>query len=130
MNPVADVAARRRTRRRIISSPLITLGLIALVFLFGRAAWGMFTKAEQARAAKIEAEEKLARVEMSRDALSKEAAALRTSTGLEGELRARFSVAKAGEEAVVIIEEPQQPAAAAAAPGFFGRLWASVAGWF
>jgi len=90
----------------------------------------MLSKAQQAAAAQAEAEEKLSRVEASRDALAREAAALATPAGLEGELRARFSVAKAGEEAVVIVEAPASRAAPAAAPGLMERFWAAISDFF
>lgn len=120
----------RRPRRRLVTSPLLSAALLALVFLFGRAAWGMMGKAEAASAARDEAEQKLAKVQASKQALAKEADALASPAGVEEELRARFNVARAGEEAVVIVEpEVAATATPAEPPSLMERLWDGAVGW-
>lgn len=98
----ADFEKRRRVRR-LLGSRLITLGLLVLAFMVGRAAWGMFQTYREAASARQEAEAELAELEESLEAVSGDAAELRSSAGVEKRLRASLNVAAPGEEAVVIV---------------------------
>jgi hypothetical protein len=84
----ADFEKRRRMRR-VLGSRLLSLVLIGLAFLVGRAAWGMFRAYGEVNA--------------SLAAVSDDAAALKTASGAEKRLRASLNVAAPGEEVVVIV---------------------------
>lgn len=89
--------------RRVLGSRLLSLVLIGLAFLVGRAAWGMFQAYGEASVAKEEAEAELAELNASLAAVSNDAAALKTASGAEKRLRASLNVAAPGEEVVVIV---------------------------
>lgn len=107
----ADFESRRRLRR-ILGSRLLSLLLIGLAFLVGRAAWGMLGAYGEAAAAKVEAEDELAQLESSLAAVSGDAAALKSASGAEKRLRASLNVASPGEEVVVIVPKVASSTAA------------------
>ena len=113
----------RRRLRRLVGSRLVTLGLLALVYLIGRAAWGMYGAYREAAAAQAKAELELAELQSSLEAVSGEAAALATPAGVEKRLRASLNVAAPGEEAVVIVRRDEAAAAAALPASSVWNLW-------
>jgi cell division protein FtsB len=119
----ADFESRRQLRR-VFRSRLVTLGLLALAFLIGRAAWGMYGAYREADAARAEAEGELAQLEESYGAVAGDAAALETRAGIEKRLRATLNVAAPGEEAVVIVRRADESDAEAAhEPKNLWNLW-------
>jgi cell division protein FtsB len=119
----ADFESRRQLRR-VLRSRLVTLALLGLAFLVGRAAWGMYGAYREAAAARAEAEEELAQIEESYGAVAGDAAALETRAGVEKRLRASLNVAAPGEEAVVIVRRAGgEPEVSAAAPRTIWNLW-------
>lgn len=102
----------RRQLRRVLGSRLLSLALLALAFLIGRAAWNMYGAYGDARAAREEAEAELAELESSLEAVSGDAAALNTAAGVEKRLRASLNVAAPGEEVVVIVRRDAEAGAA------------------
>lgn len=119
----ADFESRRQLRR-VFRSRLLTLGLLALAFLVGRAAWGMYGAYREAAAARAEAEEELAQVEESYEAVAGDAAALETRSGVEKKLRASLNVAAPGEVAVVIVRRGEETGGGEAdSARSFWNLW-------
>ncbi len=119
----ADFESRRRLRRAL-GSRLLTLALLGLAFLVGRATWGMYQSYREADSAREKAQGELAELEENLGAVEADAAALATPAGVEKRLRASLNVAAPGEEVVVIV--PRQEAAAAAAlppESSYRNLW-------
>ena len=115
---------RRRRFRRAFGSRVLTLALLGLAFLVGRATWGMYQSYREAAAAREKAQSELAELQASLAAVSGDAAALATPEGVEKRLRASLNVAAPGERVVVIV--PRQEAAAAAAlppESSYRNLW-------
>jgi cell division protein FtsB len=117
----ADFHSKRRLRR-VLGSPLLSVALLAIAFFIGRATWTMAMAYRDASVAQAEAEAELAELEASLEAVSRDAAALATPTGLEKQLRASLNVAAPGEEAIVIVRDRQAAAIAPAATGVW-NLW-------
>jgi len=111
--------------RRILGSRLLSLVLLGLAFLVGRAAWGMFQAYGEASAAKEEAEAELAELNASLAAVSSDAASLRSASGVEKRLRASLNVASSGEEVVVIVPRTATASGevASASDVSFWNLW-------
>lgn len=109
--------------RRVLGSRLLSLVLIGLAFLVGRAAWGMFRAYGEASAAKEEAEAELAELNASLAAVSDDAAALKTASGAEKRLRASLNVAAPGEEVVVIVPREATSSEEAGAPPGRSSVW-------
>ncbi len=106
----------RRQLRRVFGSRLLTVALLALAFLVGRAAWNMYGAYGSATAARAEAESELAELEASLEAVSGDAAALNSAVGVEKRLRASLNVAAPGEEAVVIVRRDGDAGSESAPP--------------
>jgi len=83
----------------------ISLVVLAVVVIFlSRAAYGAYQKYALARATLKSAETKLAEIESRQETIRTEINELKTTRGIESELRTKFQVAKPGEEVIIIVE--------------------------
>ncbi len=98
------VLPRKKRTSRWWYSRLTLLVLAVVVVLLSRAAWNVYLKERESGAHMRAAEEKVVGLETRRIALEKKIAALKTTEGMEAEIRAQFQVAKPGERMVVVIE--------------------------
>lgn len=87
----------------------IILGvLLCLVLFMSWAVWGVYDKHQEAKARKqLLAEEYVTMTERER-ALTEKLDHLKTERGMEEEIRAKFQVAKPGEEIIVLLGEDEQ----------------------
>ena len=79
--------------------------LVALVALSGKAAWNVYVKERDSHANLNRASEQFAALEARQGALSGKIDRLKTSEGVDAEIREQFQVAKPGERMVVVVED-------------------------
>ncbi len=103
---------RKRKLRRLLYSPLVLLVLLALLFVTGKALWGVYEKERESRTRLHGVEEELALLRAREAALKRKIERLQTPEGVEAEIREQFQVAKPGERMVVIVAEKRAEAAA------------------
>ena len=99
----------KRKVRRILSSPLVLLPLAVLLVFLVRGTWNIYLKNRDSCAELQLAEERLARLEERHKTLSAGIERLGTDSGIEGEIRERFQMAKDAEQAIVIVDAPSKP---------------------
>ncbi|KKU67995.1 MAG: hypothetical protein UX89_C0009G0029 [Parcubacteria group bacterium GW2011_GWA2_47_16] len=98
----------KRKIRRILSSPLVLLPLAIVLFFLIRGTWNIYVKNRDSATELRLATERLARLEGRHETLLAGIEKLNTESGIEGEIRDRFQMAKDGERAIVIVEEPKK----------------------
>jgi len=109
------VLSRKKRASNWWYSRLALLVLAVVVVLLTRAAWNVYVKESESGAHSRAAEEKVVGLEARRSVLEKKIAALKTTEGIEAEIRSQFQVAKPGERMVVVVE-PKDNATSPAVP--------------
>lgn len=105
---------RKRKIRRLLYSRLSLLILFILIALVAKGTWNVYTKERDSRKQLERVEEELAALEARDAALQNKIDRLKTSEGIEAEIREQFQVTKPGERMVVIVEEGGKSEEAAA----------------
>lgn len=104
---------RRASDRRFFGSPImfqIVLGvLVCLVLFLSWAVWGVYGKYQEAKARKTLLSGDYSHMVAREEALKEKLDHLKTERGMEEEIRAKFQVAKPGEEIIVLLGEDQEP---------------------
>ena len=114
----------KRKVRRILSSPLVLLPLAVLLVFLVRGTWNIYVKNRDGIAELRLAQERLARIEERQSTLSAGIEKLNTESGIEGEIRDRFQIAKEGEEVIVIVDaESEQKQLPMSQESFLQKIW-------
>ena len=128
-----DFRKRRHPSQELLRAALATAGVLAvgvLAFVAARGAWGMYQKFEDASAASAAAEARLAALVGRRAAVGAEVAALETPRGVEGELRERYGVARAGEGQITLVHQAASSSSDVGQSGdWFASLWHALFVW-
>jgi cell division protein FtsB len=99
---INDFRKKRQFKRMLYSTGvLVILGII--VFFLGRATWDVYQKAKLTSENRQEALDELTRLQKQEATLKAELERLQTDRGVEEELRAKFNVAKEGEQVITIV---------------------------
>ena len=96
----------RRYRRHLLQSPILVAFLFVVILLLANSVFGIYKKNQAANINRIESERKLDLLVDKQKRLQGEIARLKTSRGIEEELRSKFQVTKAGEEVLVVVDDP------------------------
>lgn len=96
----------RRYLRRILRSRVFMGFLLLVAILLSRSVYGIYKKVEIARINRIESERKLSALQEKEQHLREEIGKLKTTRGIEEELRNKFQITKTGEEVLVVVDEP------------------------
>ena len=105
-SPRVDFHEKQRMRRWLYSKTTFVILAIAIV-VAGIQVWDMYQKARLTKTQLAQTEEAYKKLQEREAFLSEETRGLSTEAGVEAKLRARFGVAKEGEEIVVILEDTQ-----------------------
>ena len=115
--------SRQKMWHKIAFSWVTILSLVFVMFILTKGVFGMYQKnvraSERAQDALIE----LAKVEKREASLSKSLGHIKTSRGVEEELRRKFDVSREGEHLLVIVDKEVEPEAEQEASSWFGGLW-------
>ncbi len=119
----------KRILRRWLFSPLTLIVLLIAVVIFGRGVYRVFEKERLSSEYLVSAQNDLKKVQEREVALNKSVDYLKTSEGVEAELRKKFRVVKEGEQVAVIVTKTPEISlnVQTAAPATF---WSKVKGWF
>lgn len=109
--------------RAVMSSKVTIVALFVLVFFAARGVWGVYRKAKESSASLAIAEKAYAELDNRQAVLVAQIAALKTSRGIEEEIRSRYEVAKPGEEVALIVDDATAtPAATSSEPSWWDEL--------
>lgn len=85
------------------------VSLVCLLLFLSWAVWGVYGKYQEAKARKALLSGDYAQMVAREEALREKLDHLKTERGMEEEIRAKFQVAKPGEEVIVLLGEDQEP---------------------
>ena len=91
--------------RRIMYSKASLIALFVIIFFIGRAVLGVYHKQKISEENLLMDRKKVAELEKREKGLSFEIERLKSSDGIEEEIRKKFMVGKAGEQVIVIVDE-------------------------
>ena len=95
----------RKSRKSAILYSPISIGVLTLIALFlAHASWGVFAKERESAAAAAKAASDLVSLHDRQKKLEIENADLGTNTGVESEIRQKYSVSKPNEDVYVIVD--------------------------
>ena len=120
---------KRKTRSRLYSRPVLVILIIASI-VFAKAAWNIYQKKLESERGKEKASAELVELEKRQQELSLNINLLKTKTGIEKEIRDKFSIAKEGEKIIVIVEPSQASTTESGSGDVFQRVWHSIKSWF
>ena len=125
---------KRQNRPRLLLSfvlrAMVGLCLFVVLVFVGRAAWGMYQKFSVASNSREGAELELAELQAQERQVSASVAEFKSERGVEGKLRERYGVARAGEGEITIMRDQNtEDASAYAGDGFWASLWDALFVW-
>lgn len=94
----------KRNFNKIVYSKFTIILLTFILFVLLRAVWSVYQKANIAHLNKVKAQNQLSKLVKREDSLLAGIEKLKSSRGVESEIRNRFGVVKEGEEVVVIVD--------------------------
>lgn len=100
---------QRRDPLRLMWRRVGAFALLVLVAIAARGVWGVYQKEKSSHQLRVEAEATLSDLQNREQKLRADIASLKSSRGLEAELRERYDLAKDGEGVVVIVDPPSAP---------------------
>ncbi|MBI3633676.1 MAG: hypothetical protein HY226_05285 [Candidatus Vogelbacteria bacterium] len=113
----------RRYFRRLLRSPLFAVFLSVLFLLLCNSVYRIYRKDEVARLNRIESDKRLAALKEKEEYLKTQISKLKTSRGVEEELRNKFQVTKDGEEVLVVVDDPGTTGDISRSPRDNGSMW-------
>ncbi len=115
--------SRQKMWHKIAFSWVTILSLVFVVFILTKGVFGMYQKNVRASERAQDALTELAKVEKREASLNKNLGHIKTSRGVEEELRRKFDVAREGEHLLVIIDKEIEPENKKDTDSWFGGLW-------
>jgi cell division protein FtsB len=121
-----DFQQRKKFRKRLYSrGAVIALAIMTVLLL--RGVIGVLQKERESQKNVEEVSLKLEEARARDEELSQRIASIQTTSGVEREIRERYSVSKEGEEVVVLVEkEGKVEGETATSKG----VWSSIKAWF
>ena len=110
-------------------SSRVTIGVLAvLIFFVARGTWGVYQKAQESRSNLALTQKAYAELEDRQSVLAAQIEALKTSRGVEEEIRSRYEVAKPGEQVALIVDDAPTSTATTSEPTWWDELmsWAGL----
>lgn len=129
MSRMLDIRERTRLRRMLYAKPtIILLAILVAVAIHG--VWGIYQKSKEALAKRDKIAEEVAGLAAREKELHQDIARLKTSEGVEAEIRNRFMVAKEGEKVMIIANPSMREAHTVTitddSPSFFEKVKGAV----
>lgn len=115
---------QKRRIKRILLSPAVLVILAVILVLMVRGTWAIYQKNRSSSNALNLSEDRLLKLQSRENELSGMIEKLHTESGVEGEIRDRFQMAKEGEREIVIVEDAgsQNNSAVSLEKTFFQRI--------
>ncbi len=119
---------KRKIRKKIYSP--YSLGALLLVMAFlGKATWNVYLKYDSSLEKKDRTAAEFQTMEDRHSALEASVARLKTTEGVEEEIREKYRMAKDGEHLLVIVDQ-EKPMVVPPEKTFFQSMWQKVKGIF
>jgi cell division protein FtsB len=106
----------------------VLIPLVVILLFVIRGTWSIYGKNRSSLEELNLAEDRLARLQEKETELSGMIKKLNTESGVEGEIRERFQMAKEGEQEVVIVEPPESEKTAGGSSE--SSFWQKIRGFF
>ncbi len=113
--------------KHILESKTVLALLFIIVLIFAWSVFGFWWKMSETSKNKKLAEEKVAELQKQKDKLTSDISELKTSEGVEANIRDKFGLAKDGEGLIVIVDDKKQDTDGQASTGGF---WSFFTNWF
>ena len=116
---------QKRRIRKILYSPLTLIPFTILLLFLMRGTWNIYEKNRSSSVELNASNDRLVKLQGRQTELNGMIGKLNTESGVEGEIRDRFQMAKAGEQEVVIVEpdKNQNSTTTSSEPGFLQKIW-------
>lgn len=113
--------------KKYLKSKILVLFLIIMAVVLINASWKMYKKSVQAEKYMNAVLEEYSALENQYESAGKDLDYIKSGTGFEKEVRAKFDLSREGEKAIMIIEEEPPEIQEPEKKGFWGTLkrWAS-----
>ncbi len=96
---------RKRKIRKTLYSRGVLLGLLLVLIVVSKATFSLYTKERESQKNLSLAEANLSTLSLREARLQSDIARLKTSEGIDAEIRSQFQVAKPGEKMVVLVDD-------------------------
>ncbi len=115
--------SRQNIWHKIIFSWITIIVLILIVILLTKGIIGMYGKNSNASIRAQDAQKDLLKIEERERILNKNLSRIKTSKGVEEELRRKFDVAREGEHLLVIVDKEIEPEIEVIKESWISSLW-------
>jgi cell division protein FtsB len=114
----------KRRIRKILSSPLFLVPMAVVLFFLAKGTWDIFEKDRESVTELRFAQDRLARAQERQAKIADSTQKLKTGSGVEGEIRDRLQMAKAGEQEIVILDPVVNTVTTSpTSPSFLQKIW-------
>ncbi len=122
---------KAKIRKKAVFAAGVFFLLLILTFILLRASLNVYWKRAESIDNLAKVNEQASALHSRQAELSENISKLQTQSGVETEIRKKFSVVKDGEQMVVLVDDRNKPAPPPPPqPGFFKRMWNSIASFF
>lgn len=118
---MADLQGKSLWRRWAYSRFAVGF-LVVLILLLLRPVWKLYRKSGEAAEGRQQAAAQLAELEARRAFLAEEVKRLETERGIEGEIRKKFPVVRAGERVIIVLPNEEATTTATTSEGWLDRF--------
>lgn len=112
---------RRKFKKRLYSKFVIFL-LIIVIAVLARGTWGIFQKSRESDKKLEISQERLIELRKRQSAVASQIEILKTTTGVEEEIRTKYDVAKEGEHVIIIVQD-DEPVEVKESPKGLKGIW-------
>jgi cell division protein FtsB len=124
-----NFTGKKRTAAVFLKKNYPWLIFAVLIAALSPSLWNVYRKARGSNDNLKMAEAELAKLQNRQAALLKSIGELKTSRGIEAEVREKFSVVKLGEEVIVVVDGAENSDDSSDS-GVNQSFWSRIAGWF
>ncbi len=103
---------RKRKIRKTLYSRGVLFGLLLVLIVVSKATFSLYAKERESQRNLSLAEANLSTLSLREERLKSDIARLKTSEGIDAEIRSQFQVAKPGERMVVLVDDRKKEAEA------------------
>jgi type II secretory pathway component PulJ len=115
--------SRKKWWHKILFSWITILVLVLFAIVLSRGVWGMYHKNARAAQRAADAVYEMEKVQTRKESLDKDLSHIKTSRGIEEEVRRKFDVAKEGEHLLVIIDKEVVPTETKEEVSWLQSIW-------
>ncbi len=122
--------SQKRKIKRILYSPLVLIILFIILFFIAKGSLGVYKKYSLSKDRLETSQGELGVLEDKKDNIVNKIDRLQTETGIEKEIRSKFSVAREGEKVIVIVDDKEKEEVVVEEETMMGNFLTTIKGWF